>query len=142
MSGGVDISRAAIRRPGRDISLITYGGCLYKTMEAAEQLAAEGIDAEVVDLRVLRPLDRDTLIDSVSRTHRALVIDEGWKTGSLAGEINAILAEDAFWSLDAPLARVCSEEIPMPYPRHLEEAALPQVDKIVAAARVCIKATP
>jgi len=139
---GVDIRRAAIRRPGRDISLITYGGCLYKTMEAAELLAAEGIDAEVVDLRVLRPLDRDTVIDSVSRTHRAVVIDEGWKTGSLAGEINAILAENAFWSLDAPLARVCSEEIPMPYPRHLEEAALPQADKIVAAARGCIKGTP
>ncbi len=132
---GVDIDKAVIRRPGRDISLITWGGCLYKSLEAAELLARDGIEAEVIDLRVLRPLDRDTLIESVSRTRRAVVVDEGWLTGSLAGEILAILSEQAFWELDAPLARVCSEEVPIPYPRHLEESALPQVDKIVATAR-------
>ena len=132
---GVDIRRAAIRRAGRDVSLITYGGSLPKTLEAAETLAAEGIEAEVVDLRVLRPLDTATILDSVGRTHRAVIVDEGWKTGSLAGEIAAILAEeDGFWSLDAPIERVCAAEVPIPYARHLEEAALPRRERIVEAA--------
>ncbi|WP_302142476.1 pyruvate dehydrogenase (acetyl-transferring) E1 component subunit alpha [Halomonas alkalicola] len=139
---GVDIARAAIRRPGRDLSLITYGGSLPKTLEAAEALAEEGIEAEVVDLRVLRPLDTATLLDSVGRTHRAVIVDEGWKTGSLAGELAAILAEQAFWALDAPIERVCSDEIPIPYPQHLENAALPQVADILAAARRAIGAAP
>jgi pyruvate dehydrogenase E1 component beta subunit len=128
-----DIRSARIRRGGSQISLITYGGCLPKTLAAAEQLAKEGIDAEVVDLRVLRPLDAATVIASVRRTRRALVIDEGWRSGSLAGEVVARIAEQAFYDLDAPPARVCSEEVPIPYPRHLEQAALPQTDKIVAA---------
>jgi 2-oxoisovalerate dehydrogenase E1 component len=139
---GVDIERAIIRRAGRDISLITYGGSLPKTLEAAEALAEEGIDAEVVDLRVLRPLDTATLLESVGRTHRAVIVDEGWKTGSLAGEIAAILAEQAFWALDAPIERVCTDEIPIPYPRHLENAALPQVPDILAAARRAMGAAP
>ena len=132
---GVDIEKAAIRRTGTDITLITYGGSLYKALEAAEQLAAEGIEAEVVDLRVLRPLDTDTLVESVARSHRAVIVDEGWKTGGLAGEVMAILNERAFWELDAPLARVCSEEVPVPYPRHLEQLVLPRVEQIVEAAR-------
>ena len=131
----VDIRHAAVRRPGTRVSLITYGGCLPKTLEAAELLAREGIDAEVLDLRVLRPLDMQTIVASVRKTRRALVIDEGWKTGSLAGEIMAQIVEQAFYDLDAPLARVCSAEVPIPYARHMEEAALPQVPKIVAAAR-------
>lgn len=139
---GVDIEKAAIRRPGTDISLITYGGCLYKTLEAAEQLAAEGIEAEVIDLRVLRPLDTDTLIESVSRTRRAVMVDEGWKTGSLAGELMAILTEQAFWELDAPPARVCSAEIPVPYAKHMEQAALPRVEDIVAAAKRTLGEAP
>jgi 2-oxoisovalerate dehydrogenase E1 component len=139
---GVDIERAAIRRPGRDLSLITYGGSLPKTLEAVEALAGEGIEAEVVDLRVLRPLDTATLLDSVGRTHRAVIVDEGWKTGSLAGEIAALLAEQAFWTLDAPIERVCTDEIPIPYPRHLENAALPQVADILAAARRAMGAAP
>ncbi|GAA0618403.1 pyruvate dehydrogenase (acetyl-transferring) E1 component subunit alpha [Halomonas beimenensis] len=139
---GVDIRHAAIRRPGRDLSLITYGGSLPKTLEAAEALAGEGIEAEVVDLRVLRPLDTSTLLESLGRTHRAVIVDEGWKTGSLAGEIAAILAEQAFWSLDAPIERVCTDEIPIPYPRHLENAALPQVEDILAAARRVMGAGP
>lgn len=132
---GVDIKRAAIRREGGDVSLIAWGGCLYKAMEAAERLATQGIEAEVVDLRVLRPLDSSTLVESVRRTRRAVIVDEAWKTGSLASEIAAILAEEAIWNLDGPVARVCTAEVPIPYPRHLEEAALPQVDDIVAAAR-------
>jgi len=131
----VDIAKAAIRRPGKDITLICYGGTLWKTLQAAEALAAEGIDAEVIDLRVLRPLDEASVLQSVARTHRALVVDEGWRTCSLAAEIMARIAEKAFYDLDAPLARGCSEEVPIPYARHMEEAALPQPPKIVAAAK-------
>ena len=124
-----------MRRTGGDITLITYGGSLFKTLEAAETLEKEGVDAEVIDLRVLRPLDMETVLASVRKTHRALVVDEGWRTGSLAAEIGMRLAEDAFFDLDAPLARVCSAEVPVPYARHLEAAAIPQVESIVAAAR-------
>ena len=131
----VDIARATIRRPGSDVSLITYGGSLPKTLVAAGELAAGGIDAEVVDLRVLRPLDDEAILASVARTHRAVIVDEAWRAGSLAGEISSRIMEGAFYELDAPVERVCSREVPIPYAHHLEEAALPQVDGIVAAAR-------
>ena len=134
-AGPVEISRAAIRRAGTQISLITYGGTLFKTLQAADELAREGIDAEVVDLRTLRPLDSATIVTSVQRTHRALIIDEGWKSGSISAEIIARIMENAFYDLDAPVARVCSVEVPMPYPKHLEDAAIPQAATIVAAAR-------
>jgi len=134
----VDIDRAAVRRHGADVSLITYGGSLPKTLAAAEQLAGDGIDAEVVDLRSLRPLDIDTVLESVRKTRRAVVVDEGWRSGSLAGEIVARIAEGAFYELDAPPARVCSAEVPVPYAKHLEEAALPQVPAIVAAVRTAV----
>jgi pyruvate dehydrogenase E1 component beta subunit len=133
-----DIRSAAVRRAGRDVSLITYGGSLPKALEAATQLAAEGIDAEVVDLRVLRPLDMTTVLASVRKCRRAVVIDEGWKTGSLAGEIVAQIAEQALYDLDAPPARVCTEEVPIPYAKHMEDAALPQTGKIVAAAKAML----
>lgn len=129
-----NIRSAAVRRAGTDVTLITYGGSLPKTMQAAEQLATQGIAAEVIDLRVLRPLDTEAFVASVRKTHRAIVIDEGWKTGSLSAEIIAIIVEQAFYELDAPPARVCSAEVPVPYARHMEEAALPQVPAIVAAA--------
>jgi pyruvate dehydrogenase E1 component beta subunit len=132
--GAVDIRCAKVRRAGKDLSLITYGGMLGKTLEAAEQLAGEGIDCEVIDLRVLRPLDDKTLMASVCKTRRALVVDEGWRSGSLSAEIITRIIEQAFFELDAPPARVCSAEVPIPYPRHLEEAALPHVSSIVAAA--------
>lgn len=131
----VDIRSAKVRRVGRDVSLITHGGSLPKALRAAEELAAQGIAAEVVDLRVLRPLDDATIMASVRKCRRALVVDEGWRTGSLAAEVMARIGEQAFFDLDAPLARVCSEEVPIPYARHLEEAALPQVPKIVAAVQ-------
>jgi len=134
-AGPVDISKAAIRRPGKNITLITYGGTLFKTLAAAEELGCEGIDAQVVDLRTLRPLDTETIVASVRRTHRAVIIDEGWKTGSISAEIMARIMEHAFYDLDAPVARVCSVEVPMPYPKHLEDAAIPQVPGIVAGAR-------
>lgn len=130
-----DISSARLRREGTQVSLIAYGGCLPKALAAAEQLAAEGIEAEVVDLRVLRPLDTAAIAASVRKTHRAVVIDEGWKSGSLSAEVVARIMENAFYELDAPVARVCSEEVPIPYAKHMEEAALPQVPKIVAAAK-------
>ena len=134
-AGPVDIRSAKVRRAGRDVSLVTYGGTLPKTLTAAEQLSADGIDAEVIDLRSLRPLDDATIMASVARTHRVVIIDEGWRSGSLSAEVSARITEQAFYDLDAPVARVCSAEVPMPYPRHLEEAALPQPERIVAAVR-------
>jgi pyruvate/2-oxoglutarate/acetoin dehydrogenase E1 component len=134
-AGPVDIDRAAIRRGGTAVSLITYGGTLGKTLEAAEILAGDGLDAEVIDLRSLRPLDMPTILASVRKTHRAVIVDEGWRSGSLSAEIVARLVEHAFYDLDAPIARVCSAEVPIPYPKHLEDAALPQPAAIVAAAR-------
>jgi pyruvate dehydrogenase E1 component beta subunit len=134
-AGAVDISKAAVRRAGKDISLITYGGTLFKTLEAAEELRRDGIDAEVIDLRTLRPLDDTTIIDTITRTHRGVIVDEGWKTGSISAEIMARIMENAFYELDAPVARVCSAEVPMPYAKHLEDAAVPQVPGIVTAAR-------
>jgi pyruvate/2-oxoglutarate/acetoin dehydrogenase E1 component len=134
-AGPVEISSAVIRRAGKQLSLITYGGTLFKTLQAADELAGDGIDAEVVDLRTLRPLDTATIIDSVTRTHRALIVDEGWKSGSISAEIMARIMENAFYELDAPVARLCSAEVPMPYPKHLEDAAIPQVATIAAAAR-------
>lgn len=131
----VPMEQAVVRRPGKDVSLITYGGSLGKVLSAASQLAGEGIEAEVLDLRCLRPLDTAAIVQTVARTHRAVVVDEGWRTGSLAGEISAIIMEQAFWQLDAPVARVCSKEVPIPYPHHLEQAALPQIPQILAAVR-------
>ena len=133
-AGPVDIDHAAVRRAGADVSLITYGGTLGKTLQAADALAGEGIHAEVVDLRSLRPLDMPTILESVKKTHRAVIVDEGWKSGSLSAEIMARLVEEAFYDLDAPLARVCTAEVPIPYPKHLEDAALPQPPAIVSAA--------
>jgi pyruvate dehydrogenase E1 component beta subunit len=130
----VDIERAAVRRAGKDLTIVSYGGSLPRVNEAAAALARQGTEAEVIDLRVLRPLDWDTLVASLRKTHRVLVVDEGWRTCSLAAEIIAGLTERAFYDLDAPPARVCSEEVPMPYAKHLEDAALPMPPKIVAAA--------
>ncbi|MGH2655553.1 MAG: alpha-ketoacid dehydrogenase subunit beta [Actinomycetota bacterium] len=134
-AGPVDIARASVRRPGTHVSLITYGGTLGKTLEAAERLAGEGIDAEVLDLRSLRPLDTGAFVASVSKTHRAVIVDEGWRSGSISAEVAARIVEECFYDLDAPIERVCSAEVPMPYPKHLEDAALPQVEGIVSAAK-------
>ena len=135
-----DISRAAVRCEGSQVSVFAYGGCLPKAMQAAAELAEAGIDIEVVDLRVLRPLDTETIAASVRKTHRAVVVDEGWKSGSLAAEVVARIVEDCFYDLDAPPVRVCSAEVPIPYARHMEEAALPQPAKIVAAVKELLNA--
>ena len=131
----VDIDTAAIRRTGGDASLITYGGSLGKVLEAAQTLAEDGVDCEVIDLRTLRPLDDATIMASVAKTHRAIIVDEGWRTGSLAAEVSARITEQAFFDLDAPVARVCSAEVPIPYPAHLERAATPQVETIKDAVK-------
>ncbi len=133
-AGAVDLDHAAVRRAGDDLTLVTYGGTLGRTLEAAEELATAGVSAEVVDLRTLRPLDDATYLGSVTRTHRAVVVDEGWRSGSLSAEVSARITEQAFYDLDAPVERVCTEEVPIPYAQHLEEEALPQVRDIVAAA--------
>ncbi|BBX82968.1 alpha-ketoacid dehydrogenase subunit beta [Mycolicibacterium aubagnense] len=130
-----DISRAAIRRAGSDVTVIAYGGTLPKALDAADTLTLDGFDCEVIDLRVLRPLDTDTIVASVRKTHRAVIVDEAWRSGSLAAEISARLMENAFFDLDAPVARVCSAEVPIPYAKHLEYATLPQPEAVVAAVK-------
>jgi pyruvate dehydrogenase E1 component beta subunit len=134
-SGAVPIEGARVLREGKDISLISYGSSIPKTRQAAEELAADGIDAEVLDLRALRPLDTGAILDTVRKTHRVVIVDEGWKSGSLSAEITARIVEGAFYELDAPVARVCTAEVPIPYARHLEEAALPSVERIVSTVR-------
>ncbi len=130
---GLRLEQAAVRRPGTDVTIAAYGASVWRALDAAEQLAAERVDAEVVDLRSLRPLDMPTVLASVAKTHRAVIVDEGWRTGSLAAEVSAQIVEQGFDLLDWPVQRVCSAEVPMPYAKHLEDAALPQADRIVAA---------
>jgi pyruvate/2-oxoglutarate/acetoin dehydrogenase E1 component len=131
-AGPAPLSGSTVRRPGSDVSVVTYGGSLPKSLAAAEQLAEEGISAEVVDLRMLRPLDTEGIIASVARTHRLVVVDEGWKSVGLSAEVVTRVTEDALWELDAPPARVATAEVPIPYARHMEAAALPQPERIVA----------
>ncbi|MGI0492298.1 alpha-ketoacid dehydrogenase subunit beta [Alkalinema pantanalense CENA528] len=134
-AGAVDIDRACVRRVGRDVTLISYSASLFKALEAAETLAQEGIEAEVIDLRVLRPLDETTFLNSVAKTHRAVIIDEGWRSGSISAEISARIMEKAFYDLDDPVERICAAEVPIPYASHLEQAALPQAATIVNTVR-------
>jgi pyruvate dehydrogenase E1 component beta subunit len=145
MDGEVDatggpgvIGQALVRRAGTDLTLITYGGSLPKTLAAADLLAAQGIGAEVIDLRSLRPLDTATILASIARTHRALIVDEGWRTGSFAAEVSARIMEQGFYDLDGPVQRLCSAEVPIPYARHMEDAALPQPATIATAARALL----
>jgi pyruvate dehydrogenase E1 component beta subunit len=137
-AGPVDLAQARTARSGRDLTLVTFGGMLPRTLEAAMALAAEGIEAEVIDLRVLRPLDDVTIMRSVARTRRALIVEEAWRSGGFAAEVSARILEQAFFELDAPVQRVCGEEVPMPYARELETAALPSVARIMAAARALL----
>jgi pyruvate dehydrogenase E1 component beta subunit len=133
-AGPVDIDRAAVRRPGDDVLIITYGGTLPTVLDAADRLQEQdGIEAQVLDLRSLRPLDTEAIVTAVAQTHRVVIVDEGWRSGSISAEISARIMEGAFYELDAPVQRVCSAEVPMPYPRHLELAALPSAERVVAA---------
>lgn len=135
----VDIDKASVRRAGSDLTVITYGIGLYKALEAAETLATEGIEVEVIDLRTLRPLDDETYLRSVFKTHRALIVDEGWRSGGISAELSARITENAFYELDLPVARLCGVEAPMPYARHLEEAAVPQAAGIVSTVRQMVR---
>ena len=132
--GPADIDRGAVRRAGSDVTLVTYGGMLAKTLEAAEELATQGVEAEVLDLRVLRPLDDAAIAASVTKTNRVVIVDEAWRSGGISAEIAARIATEHFYDLDAAIERVCGVEVPIPYAKHLEEAALPQPADIVAAA--------
>ena len=134
----VDISNAKVLKTGNDLSIITYGTGVYKSLEAAIELAAIGIDVEVIDLRVLRPLDETTFLTSVAKTHRVLIVEDAWRSVSISSEISARIMEKAFYELDAPVERLCGVEVPIPYPAHLEEAAIPQKQDIVKAVKKMI----
>jgi pyruvate/2-oxoglutarate/acetoin dehydrogenase E1 component len=131
----VGISGARVHRPGRDVTLVTYGASLWRCVDAAEELAGLGVEVEIIDLRSLRPLDDATILASVAKTRRVVIVDEGWRTGSLSAELAMRIVEQGFYELDAPIARVCSAEVPIPYPKHLEDAALPSQARIVAAVQ-------
>jgi pyruvate/2-oxoglutarate/acetoin dehydrogenase E1 component len=131
----VQLDCARVHRAGNDVTLVTYGASLWRCVAAAEALVGVGIDAEIIDLRSLRPLDDAAILASVRKTRRVVIVDEGWQTGALAAEIGLRIVEQGFYDLDAPIARVCTEEVPIPYPKHLEDAALPGPERIVAAVR-------
>ena len=139
-AGAVEIDHARVMRDGHDVSIITYSAGLHKALAAAETLAADGVSAEIIDLRTLRPLDDATVMASVAKTRRALIVDEGWRSGGISAEISARIMEQAFYELDAPVERVCGAEVPIPYARHMEQAALPQAETIVATAKRMVKA--
>jgi pyruvate dehydrogenase E1 component beta subunit len=138
-AGPVDISTARVRRAGADATILTYGASLPKSLEAAAMLQNEGVNIEVVDLRVLRPLDDATILRSVTKTHRVLIVDEGWRSGGISAEISARIMEQAFYDLDRPVQRLCAAEVPIPYAKHLEYAALPQIETIVAAMQQLVR---
>ncbi|MBT8180438.1 MAG: alpha-ketoacid dehydrogenase subunit beta [Eudoraea sp.] len=130
-SGAVDIDKAKVRREGKDLSIITYGPGVYKALAAAEILASSRIDVEIIDLRVLNPIDNETIINSVAKTHKALIVEEAWRSVSISSEIISRIMENTFFSLDAPVERLCGIEVPIPYPKHLEDASIPQKQDIV-----------
>jgi pyruvate dehydrogenase E1 component beta subunit len=127
------IGVSKVQRPGRDVTLVTYSKMLQLSLQAAEQLSTEGIEAEIVDLRTLRPLDMGPVLDSFRRTNRAVIVEEGWRSYGVGAEVAARIYEEAFDYVDAPIGRVAQKEIPLPYNRTLEQMALPQVDDIVRA---------
>jgi pyruvate dehydrogenase E1 component beta subunit len=129
------IAEAKVRKEGTDISIITYGAGVYKALEAADELAKTGIIAEVIDLRTLRPIDEETIVKSVSKTHRALVVEDAWRSLSVSSEVSARIMERCFYDLDAPVRRLCGVEVPIPYPKHLEDACIPQKEQIVDSVK-------
>ena len=136
----IPIGKAKVARSGSDVTLVSYSIGVKFALEAAEKLAAEGIDAEVIDLRTIRPLDMDTIIESVKKTNRVVCVEEGWATCSVSSEISARLMEDAFDYLDAPVMRVTNEDVPMPYAANLEKLTVVNDERIIKAAKaVCYK---
>jgi 2-oxoisovalerate dehydrogenase E1 component beta subunit len=135
----VPIGKAAVRREGTDLSIVTFGAMVYTALDAAKALAEAGVEAEVLDLRSLAPLDRDAVLTTVAKTNRALLLYEANLTGGIGGELAAIISHDAFEYLDAPVVRVASLDTPVPYAPPLEAAFLPSVEKVVAAAKTLVK---
>lgn len=135
----VPIGKAIVRREGRDLTIISYAAMVHTAIEAADELAKQGIEAEVIDLRTLLPLDRETILASVKKTNKLLVVHEDTRTGGIAGEIAALVCEGAFEDLDGPIARVTALDTPVPYSPPLEEFFLPNTEKVVAAARELAK---
>ncbi|MFZ4125325.1 MAG: pyruvate dehydrogenase complex E1 component subunit beta [Rickettsiales bacterium] len=134
----VPIGKAAVKRQGKDVTIVAFSICVKYALEAAERLAAEGISAEVIDLRTLRPLDKQTIIDSVRKTHRLISVEEGWPVAGIGSEIAAIAMEELFDELDAPMVRVTGKDVPLPYAANLEKLALPSTEDVVVAARELI----
>ena len=136
----VPIGRARIARPGGDITIVAFSIAVAHALEAAERLAGEGIEAEVIDLRTVRPLDLDTIVASIARTNRCVTVEEGWPACGIGAEISAVIMERAFDDLDAPVLRVASEDVPLPYAANLEQLALPNAEKVVEAVKaVCYR---
>jgi len=131
----VPIGRSAIQRPGRDVTLVTYSKMLDVSQRAAAELAKEGVEVEIVDLRTLRPLDMEPVLDSFRKTNRAVIVEEGWRSYGVGAEIAARIYEEAFDYVDAPIRRVAQKEVPLPYNRNLEQMALPQENDIIQAVR-------
>jgi len=131
----VPLGKSTVQRSGKDVTIVTYSKMLDASLKAADQLAAEGIEAEIVDLRSLRPLDMGPVIESFKKTNRAVIAEEGWKSYGVGAEVSARIYEEAFDYVDAPIKRVAQKEVPLPYNRTLEQAALPQVADIVAAVK-------
>ncbi|OGO24722.1 MAG: pyruvate dehydrogenase [Chloroflexi bacterium RBG_16_51_16] len=129
------IGKSTVQREGSDVTIVTYCKGLELSMKAAEQLASEGIRVEIVDLRTLRPLDMQPVIESFKKTNRAVIVEEGWKSFGVGAEVASRIYEEAFDYLDAPVRRVAQDEVPLPYNRTLEQAALPQVEDVIAAVR-------
>ncbi len=131
----VPLDKAKVHRPGSDVTLVTYSKMLQLSEKAADQLAKEGIEAEIIDLRCLRPLDMDPVIESFKKTNRAVVVEEGWRSFGVGSEVASRIYEQAFDYVDAPIQRVAQKEVPLPYNRNLEQMALPQVEDIIQAVK-------
>jgi pyruvate dehydrogenase E1 component beta subunit len=135
----VPIGKSTIQRPGKHVTLVTYSKMLELSMKAAEQLSSDGIEVEIVDLRSLRPLDMEPVLESFKKTNRAVIVEEGWKSFGVGAEVMSRIYEEAFDYVDAPIKRVAQKEVPLPYNRALEQLALPQVDDIISAVREVLR---
>jgi pyruvate dehydrogenase E1 component beta subunit len=131
----VPLGKSTVQRPGRDVTIVTYSKMLEISLKAAEQLAQAGIEAEIVDLRSLRPLDMDPVIESFKKTNRAVIVEEGWPSFGIGSEVSARIHEQAFDYVDAPIRRVAQKEVPLPYNRTLEQLAIPRVEDVIAAVK-------
>ena len=131
----IPIGKSKIQRPGKDVTIVSYSKMLETSMKAADQLAQEGIDVEIVDLRTLRPLDMELVLESFKKTNRAVIVEEGWRSYGVGAEVSARIYEEAFDYVDAPIQRVAQKEVPLPYNRDLEQLALPQVEDVVKAVK-------